>query len=290
MPLVLGVGLLLQTANADERELLPEFDGRSVFRITTLSADVPDALARLFSKQVDVFGIQVLATTDTPDDKVQHAANVMAQYLDNDADGVPDNPRVIQSMLKNKATLVMFATARDSERAMEDLDRNRTDQLDSMILQDLYGEETRPGGASRGEFDVSYEEVLHLITHAGYAFAYPQVFGERPGTKLADAMDKARGGRFLKIPDEYPKTAWYTYFDETCDYGCQATEYIYWGLTSLLGAQDIPGRADDISDEWRLNTPDAFKKGDPLLYELLTDQRYAMPTRLPDGRYRPTRK
>ena len=77
-------------------------------------------------------------------------------------------------------------------------------------------------------FDAAYEEVLHLITHAGYAFAYPEVFGERPGTKLGDAMDKARGGRFLAIPNKYPKKAWYTYYDDTRDYGCQATEYNYW--------------------------------------------------------------
>ncbi len=284
------LSLLTQTVIADEHAAASTFDNQSALRITSVGKDVPDVLGRLFSKQIDVHGIRVLATKGTPEEKTLHAANVMAQYLDNDADGMPDNPRVIRSMRESKATLLMFASADESERVIEELEESSTDQIDAMILQDLYGEETHPGGASRGLFDAAYEEVLHLITHAGYALAYPEVFGERPGSKLADAMDKARGGRFLMVPNKYPRTSWYTYDDDTCDYACQATEYIYWGLTSLLGAQDFPGRAAEIADEWRLNTAEKFKVGDPLLYNLLTDKRYKLPTRLPDGKYRPKRK
>ena len=85
------------------------------------------------------------------------------------------------------------------------------------------------------------------------------------GTTIAKAMDKARGGHFRSVPDRYPDGAWYTYDDRTCDYGCQITEYIYWGLTSLLGAQGFPGRAEQIGNEWRLNTPTKLKAGDRLI-------------------------
>ncbi len=282
--------LFTRTSTADEYTFKPDSDSHAVFSITPVDKRLPDVLGRVFAKQITVFGINVLATKDTPDEKMQHAANVMAQYLDNDGDGEPDNPRVIQAMKKNKATLVMFATERDARGIIEEIEKNGSDLLNSMALQDLYGEETHPGGASRGVFDGAYEEVLHLITSAGYASAYPKVFGENPGTKLSDAMDKARGGRFMEIPEEYPERAWYSYYDDTCGYRCQASEYIYWGLTSLLGAQDYPGRADEIADEWRLNTPKKFKKGDQMLYTLLTDKQYNLPTRLPDGKYRPQQK
>ena len=64
-----------------------------------------------------------------------------------------------------------------------------------------------------------------------------------------------------------------------------AAEYIYWGLTSLLGAQDFPGRLEQIDNEWRLNTPELFEERDPDLFALLTDPEYALPTRLPTGNY-----
>lgn len=280
------VGLLMSAFNSSNTFACQESGDSSAFDVTTVEENVPELLRRAFSKQVIVFGVNILATRDTPTFKVQHAANVLAQYLDNDEDGTPDNSRVIRAMKANQATLIMFATAEEAERIISTLESDSTELLDAMILQDLYGEETHPDGAAQGVFDATYEEVLHLITHSGYAIAYPDVFGERPGTELADAMDVARGGRFLRVPRRYPGDAWYTYDDETCDYGCQVTEYIYWGLTSLLEAQDYPGRADEIADEWRLNTSETFTDGDPKLHALLTDERYKFPTRLPNGKYR----
>ena len=103
------------------------------------------------------------------------------------------------------------------------------------------------------------EEILHPITHYGYANAYPEVFGTRPGSILAKCMDAARGEYFEQVPQGgpksgYPAEAWYHYTDETCDYGCMVTEYIYWALTSILGTQDFPGRHEVLEVEWELNT------------------------------------
>jgi hypothetical protein len=236
-----------------------------------------------FEKFVDVLGLSVYATGTTPDDKVVHAANVLAQYLDNDADGYVDNVAAHRELLSRSASLVMFATEDEarSHSVWEALP-------DDVAVQDLYGEETHPGGAEDGVFDASLEEVLHLITHVGYAHAYPEVFGERPGTRVADAMDKARGGRFVDVPDAYPDGAWYSYDDETCNYGCQVTEYMYWAITSLLGAQDFEGRPEQIANEWRLPTPDAVRDRDRDVYRILSDPKYRFPRRLPDGEYRVT--
>lgn len=236
----------------------------------------------VFPKHIDVFGVSVRGTAGTPDAKMLHAANVLAEYLDNDADGNPDDSLVVQTLQANNATLIMTIDFAELEAVVSEID---LDAMSESVLQDLNAWETRPGGAANGEFDAAFEEVLHLITHGGYARAYPDDFGEFPGTTLADAMDKARGGRFMQIPDPYPEGAWYTYDDQTCDYGCMAAEYIYWGLTSLLGAQDFPGRLERIDNEWRLNTPELFEQGDPDLFALLTSPDHALPTRLPTGNY-----
>ena len=56
------------------------------------------------------------------------------------------------------------------------------------------------------------------------------------------------------------------------------TEYFYWSLTSLLGAQI--DRYDEISEEWELNTPQKMEK-DKLIMEILKDEKYQIPTKLP---------
>jgi hypothetical protein len=99
------------------------------------------------------------------------------------------------------------------------------------------------------------------------------------------AMDKMRGGQFLGVPDQYPEGALYTYDDETCVYQCQATEYLYWALTSLLGGQAAPARLAEIGEEWRLNTAERLEEGDPEVYALLTDPQYKLARVLPDGNY-----
>ena len=96
-------------------------------------------------------------------------------------------------------------------------------------------------------------------------------------------MDVARGGQFINIPETYSENAWYTYDDETCDYACQVTEYTYWALTSILGAQS--NRLGDIGHEWSLNTSAKVQQTDAAVYDLLTESQYGFPTVLPDGKY-----
>ena len=97
-------------------------------------------------------------------------------------------------------------------------------------------------------------------------------------------MDLARGGHFINIPHPYPIQAWYTYKDRTCEYECMAGEYIYWALTSMLGAQE--NRLQEISQEWDLNSNELVKITDKAIYSLLSNPEYSFPQSLPDGSYR----
>ena len=45
--------------------------------------------------------------------------------------------------------------------------------------------------------------------------------------------------------------------------------YIYWALTSILGAKDYPGHLEQIKNEWRLNTRGKVKEQDPAVYVVL---------------------
>lgn len=252
-----------------------------------------------FPKRVDVFGIPVHATAGAPDDKVLHGAGVLAQYLDSSGDGEPADPFLVETLLKHDGRLFM---AVDRDELDEIFDRIEDDHPGTLprtawwvssegitgqdwIWQDLATEETVLAGDPGGEFDGALEEVLHLVSHVGLANAYPEAFAEAPGSRLAMAMDKMRGGQLLGVPDQYPESALYTYDDKTCVYQCQATEYIYWALTSLLGGQAGPGRLEEIGQEWRLNNADKLASGDPDVHALLTDPRYSLAKVLPDGVY-----
>jgi len=230
-----------------------------------------------FNRKVVVFGIDLYAVPAVADLKLLHAANVMAQYLDNNEDGTVDNVLVLDHMLANKAFLVLW-------KQEDDLD---FDPPQDRLGQDLGNDETFPMFVAEGKtgpFDASLEEVLHLVNYAGHSFAYPKVFGLNPGSELANAMDIARGGQFFNIPDPYPTDAWYSYDDETCEYDCQSIEYLYWAITSLSGAQE--NRLNVIGHEWKLNTHALVELKDPAIYTLLTNPSYQLPTKLPDGSYR----
>ena len=84
----------------------------------------------------------------------------------------------------------------------------------------------------------------------------------------------------------YPKDAWFTYDDRSCDYGCQCTEYLYWAITSMLGAQEAKHRREDIVHEWRLYNRELVRRRDPNIYKLITNPKYRLPSRLPNGIYR----
>ena len=214
------------------------------------------------------------------------AASVLAEYLDSDEDGRADEPRVVAALWRARAAMVMGRDPRDLERRLDRVPESVHEELDARRLQDLYAEEVHPGGAARGRFDATLEEVLHLVTDVGWAAVWPGLFGTHPGSALCDALDLARGGRFERVPRRYPAKAWFHYDDRTCDYGCMATEYLYWGLTSLLGAQDFPGRCEEIAHEWEPCTPEAMLRRDPKLTRLLTDPGLSLPRNLPQGRYR----
>lgn len=239
-----------------------------------------DAGFASFNRKVVVFGIDIYAVSGVADAKLLHAANVMAQYLDNDEDGTLDNQLVMDKMLENKAFLVMWAMESDIDKISPPEGR---------LGQDLGNAETNPTYVSsglKGRFDAALEEVLHIINNAGHSYAYPSAFGQNENSELAKAMDIARGGKFIDIPSSYLADTWYTYDDKTCDYAsCQTIEYLYWALTSMLGAQDSSDRFAEIQNEWRLNTKAKVDNTDKAIYKLLTNPFYKMPMVLPDGTY-----
>ena len=212
-----------------------------------------------------------------------HAANVLAELLDNDEDGTVDDAALLTQLQDTGFIMPMFN--RDDSAAMKDFMRYYQGEGVSAVL---FADEVDPTQPGHWGTDASVEEIMHTINHRGHVKIYPEAFGLEPGSSwLTAAMDVARGGQFMSVPPNYPDEAWYHYDDETCDYQCMAIEYIYWAQVSNMGILDDRATCAGIADEWEPCARTLLESMDELIFELVTDPVYKLPQQAPDGKYAP---
>ena len=286
--------------------------------LTDIEMPTENEKAASIDKKITVFGIKVFALNGVTSRDLKLVANVLAQWIDNDEDGTPDNPAVLAEIVKHNSRMILGVTFdqigpwhNNSQRMLKDV-HAPTYGLDvTSINHNWYGlplsnysqDHYRTDGLSPP--DAATEETFHLITDIGYANVYPSVFwhgepdhdnasealrsyiakhGEeqKNASLLTVAMDNARGGHFERPPKQYPDNAWYTRSDN-CGYKCFVGEYIHWGMISLLGYNET--RGENIQSQWQITNVDSLRKRDPALYGLLTNPEYRFAERAPDGSY-----
>ena len=254
--------------------------------------DLWQGMTESFPKHTDVFKIPVFGTERTSEKAVLHAAIILAELLDNDENGVPDNQKVVDHLVSSYKYAVVFYDFAEVENYFRQHRTYAAIEIEgrggSLFSMTEIGARYAGAGPpeSGGCVDQHLEELYHLVTHGGYAEIYPDIFGSGPGSVLAELTDNARGGHFEQVPSKYPENAWYTNPTVGCQYaGCQDQEYLHWAQYSLLGFNI--DRVADIADQWKLATPDMLRKHDPGIVRLLTDPQYALPTVLPDFSYHP---
>ena len=237
-----------------------------------------------FTKYVDVLDcFFIVAENSISDEKVLHAAAVAAELLDNNEDGIVDDPLVENRLQNQQAFIPIFSF--EGSYAENLLFDNYNGNGASAVL---YNNEMDPYQTGQWGSDASLEEVIHTINHVGHTYVYPNAFSLQPNSSLmSTAMDVARGGQFMSVPDPYPANAWYHYDDWTCDYECMMIEYMYWSIVSYMGILDDPQTAQGISDEWEPYNAKLLEKIDSLMYNLITDPQYKLPLLAPDGNYCP---
>ena len=247
---------------------------------TVVTIPEGDPLHGIFNTCMKTFGISHLAAAGYPDANLVHVSTVTAEYLDNDENGFPDNAAVNMALQSNHATFVHVSAYNEWGDVR---DRPQVSYIHDMTLMwapnGLEYESVKGGtwcGSDCGQpgDGETLEHIPELIQKAGYAKAYPSDFGMESGT-LALAMDAARGGDWY-VPD----IGW--------SYGAQQVEYFFWGLATNLGMMgDVsPGVCADISGEWKLCTRAEFIATDTKFHAILTDPRFNLPQKAPNGSYR----
>jgi hypothetical protein len=223
-----------------------------------------------FHHCMKVFGASMWAVEKFSEPLLRHVASIAAEYLDNNEDGIVDDPAMNAALVDNYAAMYLI----DEFDKFSKFDMSDSSAIHRMkITVAQHSGETHPQALLTG--DVTLEEVLHLIQAAGYGFAYPDLraqtaTGSLPNNLLTDAMKiSQQNGDYLR-------------FD-----GAAGSEFFYWGVTTLMGAQSVPGShcRQGRGTEWKLCTPEELQARNPMFYALLTNPLYKLPTRLPNGRY-----
>lgn len=226
--------------------------------------------------------LEIYGESQISEEKVLHAAAVAAELLDNNEDGIVDDPAVETALRNANAMMPLFNSEWSSGQD------NVFDYYDGCLGAALYRNEIDPAHPGHWGDDATVEEILHTINTCGQLEVYPDAFGiEANSSLMSDAMDIARGGQFSTIPNNYPEEAWYHYDDYTCDYECMAIEYLYWCIVSDMGILDDTQTCNGIANEWELCTPLLFESTDVAMYEIVNNPDYKLPQSAPDGNYCP---
>jgi len=235
--------------------------------ITIANVAFPNCPTPFISSTSNTFGVVICSSPSIASRNHLHAEKVLHNLLDYNDDLIPDNKKVLTEMLSNQAVFLVLTQE-------EELEFYENRSGDHFGLTVVYEEEMVLNGAE--EFDATIEEALHLVTAEGYSKAYPNSFGEFKGSVISTFLDVARGRYFKDVPNKYPSGAYFTYYDSTCDYGCQVTEFLYWAITTLRGQQRFDWRDSEIEKEWRPENIVKLKKVAPDLVKFLSKEEFAI--------------
>lgn len=256
--------------------------------------------------------------------KYNHVANVMAQLLDNDADGAVDDADVHAKMLRDQFYLFVPATESDNENAvmpgsgfgqMSGLWEAIPNSCDTPSNRGASATDRSTWAAAKdtssgcsAQRDATTEEILHLITEAA-AQLWPQKWGGNYESEAGVALSALNGNCGWGYASNYinPSSTGcngqYAYDDNTCDKPCVVVEGIYWASVAYMGGLYTTSRANSIQNEWLMPTPDdgmavvpsgvanarTLQSGSPALYALVSDTTSAqhrwLPSIMPDGNY-----
>eukprot|EP00588_Corethron_pennatum_P009986 CAMPEP_0194266990 /NCGR_PEP_ID=MMETSP0169-20130528/1688_1 /TAXON_ID=218684 /ORGANISM="Corethron pennatum, Strain L29A3" /LENGTH=451 /DNA_ID=CAMNT_0039007779 /DNA_START=55 /DNA_END=1407 /DNA_ORIENTATION=+ len=242
-------------------------------------SDPPEAWGTKSCKKVTtVFGAAVCVTAEAwkARNKCDHIVNVYYQLLDNDADGVPDDPGVLAELVNGGYLLVVPHTEKGKVGQVPGQGVDQVTTSEEAVIGSCDSPTNRGATNNRSTWpnkvdtsksgctnqrDATFEEILHLITTAA-AKLYPAIWGETFKSQAGKAINTANGDcgwgytKNYKDPSGNKCTGQYAYDDKTCTLDCVVVEGIYWAAASYVGALYTLEFANDIKQEWLLATPD----------------------------------
>ena len=209
----------------------------------TLSATQKAGLQdRGFVKCVVPYGVVVTGTAGYPDAYLLTAANAVAEILDADKDGVPDDATVVQQLSEGASGPPAMTGGVTGQ------EESRGDSLEQAGFVYAFSLQTWKGPNAEVNKLIVAEEVFHMITQMGYARAYPDVFGDESWTSTMCAeMARASCVTWHHPENVCPNVGTNTRppLQGTCnDPGCDCVEWFHQVAMILSG--NTPGWYSDL--------------------------------------------
>ena len=254
------IGLCLSFASLAAAALVPTW------------SDPTQSYLSACAKVTTIFDVPICLTTAAyagDVSKYNHIANVVAQLLDNDADGVVDDATVHNEMVTGKYFIFVPLTEEDAESFGEPSEgKGQMSGLWESVPNSCDVPTNRGATSDRSTWaaakdsssncdpnrDATTEEVLHLITEAA-ATLYPSKWGKTYSSDAGAAIQAMNGGcgngvtGDFKDPSGGTCTGQYAYDDATCDVACLIVEGIYWASVSYMGGLYTTARVHDCARE-----------------------------------------
>ena len=261
----------------------------------------------------NVFGTMVIGA-GVKRQSVQHVADVLAGYLDNDQNGLCDDSKVCKKLRESLGTIIMFRNKHQANRYWDtpwffkrigvqwysnNIELNGV-TLHQFFEEDIVVHSCAYGGVFKSymtkcqkEFDLTLETTLQFITSNGVSLAYDTAFGKREDSILGGHIKELNGNcgwGFSKNwinPSSDGCTGYFAYSDSSCKYACIVTRGLYWAISSMLGAQDYKQQIEAIADEWLLYDESLLRAHAPSILALIEDTAVYpwLPKQLPNGTY-----
>jgi len=74
--------------------------------VVDLPSELQAGFGAYFTKYVNVYGVNICAREGVENSKIIHAASILAQYLDNDEDGIPDDIDLTDHLYEARASTI----------------------------------------------------------------------------------------------------------------------------------------------------------------------------------------
>ena len=160
------------TATPETQPTSPPVPEKITFEVLDKHPDF-ECLSLELNKFINVFGVYVISHDSIPEEYPIHTAKILAEFIDNDLDGIPDDMNVINSLTENNYVVPVWTEYLRDKHFSSQRGTSCEDNIGyaaSMYFNvDTFA---LKGMIEDGIFDVNIEEVWHVVSRGWYD-AYP---------------------------------------------------------------------------------------------------------------------